>query len=133
MSEDQNKCFVCSDIILTIMSNNMLLKGVKRLVEMQNKLISYIQQQLNSINFRGSPLPVRPTFLRHIKHRFFLGLGGSGAFEISLSPECEVNTALWFSTEKKQKKKNKRNSQLSTTEENVKSVLFQQAKWQTEK
>lgn len=28
--------------------------------------------------------PVRPTFLRHIKQRFFLGLGGSGALNSSL-------------------------------------------------
>lgn len=29
-------------------------------------------------------LPVRPTFLRHIKQRFFLGFGGSGALNSSL-------------------------------------------------
>lgn len=78
-------------------------KKVKILVQMQNKTKSLKYHLVNNlsaifnnncINFRGSPLPVRPTFLRHIKQRFFLGLGGSGAFEISLSAECEVNTAL---------------------------------------
>lgn len=51
-------------------------------------------------------LPVRPTFLRHIKQRFFLGFGGSGALNSSLPAVegWEAENVGWLKTEETQEK-----------------------------
>lgn len=45
-------------------------------------------------------IPVRPTFLRHIKQRFFLGFGGSGALKSSLPAVegWEAEDVGWLNT-----------------------------------